>query len=42
MVEGGKKFYKLEQWLVWEIQHEGAIHLLDDSHLPTVWREEML
>jgi hypothetical protein len=28
--------------MLWDIQPEGAIHLLDGSHLPTVWREELL
>lgn len=39
MVEGGQNFYKLEQCLVWNNEPEGAIHLIDGSHLPTVWRK---
>jgi hypothetical protein len=42
MVEGGQKFYEPEQWLVWESQPEEAIHLLDGSHMSTVWREGLL
>jgi hypothetical protein len=42
MVEGGNFFYKPEQWLVWDNQLEGDIHLLEGSHLLTVWREGLL
>jgi hypothetical protein len=42
MVEGRQEVYKLEKWLVWDSQLEKDIHLLDGSHLSTVWREGLL
>jgi hypothetical protein len=33
MVEGGEEIYKIEQWMVWDNEPEGPIHLLDGSHL---------
>ena len=41
-VEGGQEIYKLEEWMVWEIEPERAIHLLDGSNLQIAWRKVLL
>jgi hypothetical protein len=41
-VEGGQEIYKLEEWMVWDIEPERAIHLLDGSNLQIAWRKVLL